>query len=93
MGFRLLGQSLHSNYYYLTIRFKQSDIDIFVKQFEAFDLNGTGRIPKHQLLNACKNLGEGFSDADISNKMGEFDLHKNNYIEFEQFLQLVLVPP
>jgi plastin-1 len=89
MGFRLLGQSLHSNYYYLTIRFKQSDIDIFVKQFEAFDLNGTGRIPKHQLLNACKNLGEGFSDADISNKMGEFDLHKNNYIEFEQFLQLV----
>ncbi|KAI3650716.1 hypothetical protein MP228_004197 [Amoeboaphelidium protococcarum] len=70
-------------------QFKDSEIDLFIKQFQTFDKDGNGHIDKSELHKVCQELGEAISTEDLSKKIAEVDQNNNNTVEFDEFLQVI----
>lgn len=59
------------------------------KVFSIFDVNKDGRISKAELRNVFQNLGEHFSEHQISEMISVADKNYDGFIDFEEFISLI----
>ena len=57
--------------------------------FEVFDKDGNGYIDREELKDIMKQLGNNFTDQQISKMMEEADTDKDGKIDFGEFKQMM----
>ncbi|XP_063690565.1 uncharacterized protein LOC134823147 [Bolinopsis microptera] len=58
--------------------------------FAIFDQDSSGSIDRRELTSVCSKLGVELSSQDVENMMRHVDKDKNDTIEFEEFIQIML---
>lgn len=61
--------------------------------FQAFDRDNSGRIDPRELHRALKNLGAGWTEKRIKEKLDSYDTDASGDLTFEQFYNLVTGAP
>ena len=62
---------------------------LFRENFEAFDVNGDGRLSVKELSIALRSLGFHMTDKDAEAVFNEADRDGSGYIDFDEFLRLI----
>lgn len=72
---------------------KSTDVDSeeeLRELFMIFDANGSGGISSAEIRYVLKVLGENFTDDEIDELMGEADKDGDGYLNFDEFMNLML---
>ena len=65
----------------------------FKKAFDLFDRNNNGSIEKDELGEVMESLGLDHDEHQLEEMMKAVDTNKNKVIDFEEFVNLMNVPP
>ncbi len=66
---------------------KQDAQDEIREQFKLFDLDGNGSISPDELKKVMATMGEKISDEEIDDLLAKYDLNKNGFIEYNEFVK------
>ena len=62
---------------------------LFRENFDAFDINGDGRLSVKELATALRSLGFHMTEKDAEAIHNEADRDGSGYIDFDEFLRLI----
>ncbi|KJE95774.1 glycerol-3-phosphate dehydrogenase 2 [Capsaspora owczarzaki ATCC 30864] len=71
------------------VKFNQGEISELRREFDRFDLAGTGHISAIELRKVLDSMGEEVSENQLHELISEVDFNQNSTIEFDEFLQLM----
>ena len=75
----------------MTKKLKETDSeDELIEVFKIFDSDGNGLINSNELLNVMVTLGENINKEDIEDLIKEVDHDYDGFINFEEFVRLIL---
>ncbi|KAG0263241.1 hypothetical protein BG011_009076 [Mortierella polycephala] len=72
----------------MSVNFSQEEISGLKESFNAFDSDGNGSISTSELRSLLRIVGEKYSAQSIKDHMEEFDVNRDQSIDFSEFLQL-----
>ncbi|XP_038066100.1 calmodulin-1-like [Patiria miniata] len=62
----------------------------YKEKFNKFDKNGDGKMSKDELRGLLKSLNRSPTDANLKKVMGDVDKNKSGFIEYDEFVQLMI---
>ncbi|KAF9184839.1 hypothetical protein BGZ51_003104 [Haplosporangium sp. Z 767] len=72
----------------MSANFSEEEINGLKESFNAFDRDGNGSINSSELRSLLRIVGEKYHSQSIKDHMEEFDVNKDQKIDFAEFLHL-----
>jgi Ca2+-binding EF-hand superfamily protein len=73
----------------LRIRFKPGEVDELQRQFNAYDMDGSGEIDKNELGQLFKRMGERIKPEELDDLLAKVDDDGSGEVSFQEFIQMI----